>query len=112
MTALLTIHPFTDGNGRTSRALANLLIFGDAAIARDNYIPFKDLMAISQSGFEIACNQARYFGRVAIICRWMANAVLLIHELQLRELDVIQELPGFGAMAHRSRAVAAPPTME
>lgn len=95
----LGIHPFRDGNGRVSRILGNIILFREVSTARMFYMPFKDLMMIGQGGFEIACNQARFFGRAAIVCRWISNAILAILLLQQsrarEECDVVHRDDGY-----------------
>ncbi len=51
------IHPFTDGNGRTSRATFNGLLVANGVMRREHFIPLKFLFALSKYGFEIRLRQ-------------------------------------------------------
>jgi Fic/DOC family len=47
------IHPFMDGNGRTSRIVFNAMLVNGGKLDPKGYIPCKHIYAISKYGFEI-----------------------------------------------------------
>lgn len=51
------IHPFMDGNGRTSRIVFNAMLVDDGLLDPQAYIPCKHIYAISKYGFEIRLRQ-------------------------------------------------------
>lgn len=58
--ALVTInciHPFMDGNGRTSRIVFNAMLVDGGKFDQYGYIPCKQIYAISKYGFEIRLRQ-------------------------------------------------------
>lgn len=81
--AFTSIHPLRDGNGRTSRVISNLILHENLERAISNFIPLKTMMLASQYGYDIACNQARYFGRWSIIYRWFCAVIISAHKKPL-----------------------------
>lgn len=51
------IHPFMDGNGRTSRIVFNAMLVDGGLLDSRAYIPCKHIYAISKYGFEIRLRQ-------------------------------------------------------
>lgn len=51
------IHPFLDGNGRTSRVVFNAMLVDGGLMNSQAYIPCKHIYAISKYGFEIRLRQ-------------------------------------------------------
>jgi Fic family protein len=51
------IHPFMDGNGRTSRILFNALLINGGLIEEKSFIPCKHIYALSNYGYEIRLRQ-------------------------------------------------------
>jgi hypothetical protein len=66
------IHPFMDGNGRTSRALFNSLLRGGGVLPGTGYIPLKHIYFIAKFGFEIRLREAvllnNYVPRLNFYC--------------------------------------------
>lgn len=58
--ALIQIHPFTDGNGRTARTLFNLLISSELGFR--HFVPLQTLIAPWRGGYIIKLRRAMYRG--------------------------------------------------
>ncbi|GEM_PF-6293616 len=73
-TLLLNAHPFQDGNGRTARILANLIL-REAGMQAGAYVPFSELAWRSGGGYEIALRRAEILGDWSGIILWFINAI-------------------------------------
>lgn len=82
--AFLAIHPFRDGNGRTSRILFNLILNRSSTIDSQFYIPIKELMQFSHSGFELSMREANITGRWSPLIAFVCRTVILVSDLAMQ----------------------------
>jgi hypothetical protein len=75
------IHPFTDGNGRTSRALFNSLLRSGGLLPSKSYIPLKHIYFIAKFGFEIRLREAILLNNYLPILNFFCDAMDLTGEL-------------------------------
>lgn len=78
------LHPFTDGNGRTSRALFNFRLwqlFG----AGGYYVPLKELYWMAEGGYEIRLRLAEIAGNWDEIVGFMLNCIRVARLTSLRQ---------------------------
>jgi hypothetical protein len=66
------IHPFMDGNGRTSRAIFNALLQQAGVLGEKQYIPAKSIYMLSQHGFEIRLRELVLDGNWVPILHYFA----------------------------------------
>lgn len=79
--AILNAHPFTDGNGRTARMIANLILRSGCKTPVI-YIPLYEFGIRSRGGFEIALRYAEIFDRWDPILAYFCNVVRLSADLE------------------------------
>lgn len=74
------IHPFADGNGRTSRALFNAILITGGVLPQLIYVPLKHVYYIAKFGFELRLREAILFGDYVPIFSFFCDAMDLIDE--------------------------------
>ncbi|MDZ5645848.1 Fic family protein [Nitrospirillum sp. BR 11828] len=84
MNAICNLHPFQNGNGRTSRVLFNLLI-GNPQLP-PLYVPLYALSKISHGGFLIRLRQAQYHNDWHPLADFIASGLDLLCSVQTSEL--------------------------
>lgn len=72
---LMHIHPLSDGNGRVSRVLFNVVLERDA----ENYIPITELCHIARSGYVLSLREAFLFLDWESIIIFYCKCIDLIH---------------------------------
>jgi hypothetical protein len=77
MSAFCALHPLTDGNGRMSRILFNLLLYGDRR-SIGCYLPIATLAARSSSGFLISLKLSQFGNEWKSICKFHVASLLFI----------------------------------
>jgi len=77
---LLNCHPFTDGNGRTARALFNHLLHRGGMPA-NVYLPLYEIARRSHGGYEIALRMAELRGDWAPLLHWLMDALRCCRDL-------------------------------
>ena len=70
---LLNAHSFTDGNGRLSRVVFNLLTMN----SYESYLPIYDIQHFSEGGYEIRLREAEIFNRWRPIIEYFKNCIQL-----------------------------------
>jgi hypothetical protein len=78
------IHPFMDGNGRTSRALFNSLLRGGGVLPGTGYIPLKHIYFIAKFGFEIRLREAVLLNNYVPILNFYCDVMDLTRDLFTR----------------------------
>jgi hypothetical protein len=78
------IHPFADGNGRTSRALFNSLLRSGGRLPSKSYIPLKHIYFIAKFGFEIRLREAILLNNYLPILNFFCDVIDLTGELCTR----------------------------
>jgi len=78
--ALIQIHPFSDGNGRTARTLFNLLISSELGLR--HFVPLQTLIAPWRGGYIIKLRRAMYGGDLLPITEYFNALVRMSLTLQ------------------------------
>lgn len=90
-------HPLCDGNGRTSRIIANA-IMNDPAVAPDFYLPIREIAVFSRGGYLVRVRQAE------LQDDWLPLASFLLTAVTWWTAKLDEQVfshPGAGAMARR-----------
>jgi hypothetical protein len=74
LAGVAAIHPFVDGNGRTSRIVFNYVL-RDALAAADFYLPIFEIAGLSRGGFIIRLRDAHYNGRWEPLLAYMCDSI-------------------------------------
>jgi Fic family protein len=77
LVAVTNCHPFTDGNGRISRILANRL-FNRHEAAATWYLPLREIAAFSRGGYIVRVRQAELHGDWSPLARFLLAAIALL----------------------------------
>jgi hypothetical protein len=75
------IHPFMDGNGRTSRVVFNAVLRTGLVIPDRAYIPLKHIYFIAKFGFELRLREAILLGDYGPVITFFCDVMDLIEEL-------------------------------
>lgn len=75
------IHPFMDGNGRTSRAVFNALLRESGVLPGLSFIPLKHIYFLSKFGFELRLREALLLGNYVPIITYFCDVMDLLGEL-------------------------------
>jgi hypothetical protein len=75
------IHPFMDGNGRTSRVVFNAVLRTGLVIPDRAYIPLKHIYFIAKFGFELRLREAILLGDYNPVTTFFCDVMDLIEEL-------------------------------
>jgi hypothetical protein len=78
------VHPFMDGNGRTSRALFNSLLRSGGVLPGMGYIPLKHIYFIANFGFEIRLREAILLNNYLPILNFFCDVMDLTRDLCIR----------------------------
>jgi hypothetical protein len=76
------IHPFADGNGRTSRVVFNTIA---GSIKSKTYIPLYELSEHSRGGYILALREAQYNNKWRPIIRFLSEGCKVLEELVFRD---------------------------
>lgn len=72
------IHPFRDGNGRTSRIVFNAIA---GSMDRDRYLPLHELAAHSRDGYILALREAQYLNNWKPLIIFLTESCKILGEL-------------------------------
>jgi hypothetical protein len=80
LVAVVHIHPFSDGNGRTARTLFNALLSGYGE--HQHFVPIALLSSLSEGGYLLKLRRAMYGGDWEAIGNYFASAIKLSAKMQ------------------------------
>lgn len=72
--AWLNLHPFTDGNGRSSRVLVNLL-FWNVGVGKGRFLPLHDMRITYSYSYEIALRSVEIHGSWLALTEFYASLI-------------------------------------
>lgn len=75
LSAISSLHPLSDGNGRLSRVMFNIIIAKRFGL--DLYIPLYELSEISRGGYIISVREAQYNNSWTSLSQFILNCLLL-----------------------------------
>src|SRR5690625_4420415 len=81
---LLCCHPFSDGNGRTARLVANAAL-ATAGMSAGCYVPLQELFLLSLGGMEVRSRRVELMGDWSIWIAWFADLISLVVRESLEE---------------------------
>ena len=73
MGIFLNIHPFRDGNGRTSRILFNIFLMN--YVNRNIFIPISEISSVSNKGFILSIKEGQIFNNWSPIMKLINNYI-------------------------------------
>lgn len=79
-TSILSIHPFSDGNGRVARTILSCSM--SHTFSKNLFIPEANLSTISRAGFLLAKREAHILGNWIPIIKLYYNVVVLLNNLR------------------------------
>lgn len=72
--AWLNLHPLTDGNGRSSRVLVNLLLW-NSRVGTERFLPLHDMRTTYSYSYEIALRSVEIHGSWLALTEFYASLI-------------------------------------